>query len=93
MTKARQGDIGKLVRQINELAVIFKELSILVVEQGTVLDRIDYNVSAARKQVEQGKKELDKAATAEKSTRAKSVLTCLVTSNLIIGFLLVLRFI
>ena len=27
MTKARQGDIGKLVRQINELAVIFKELS------------------------------------------------------------------
>lgn len=93
MTKARQGDIGKLVRQINELAVIFKELSILVVEQGTVLDRIDYNVSAARKQVEEGKKELDKAANAEKSTRAKSVLTCLVTSNLIMGFLLVLRFI
>ena len=93
MTKARQGDIGKLVRQINELAVIFKELSILVVEQGTVLDRIDYNVSEARKQVEKGKKELDKAANAEKSTRAKSVLTCLVTSNLIMGFLLVLRFI
>ena len=93
MTKARQGDIGKLVRQINELAVIFKELSILVVEQGTVLDRIDSNVSAARKQVEEGKKELDKAANAEKSTRAKSVLTCLVTSNLIMGFLLVLRFI
>jgi len=73
--------------------VIFKELSILVVEQGTVLDRIDYNVSEARKQVDDGKKELYKAATAEKSTRAKSVLTCLVTSNLIVGFLLVFRFI
>ena len=70
MTKARQGDIGKLVRQINELAVIFKELSILVVEQGTVLDRIENNVPEARKQVEDGKKELDKGANAEKSTRA-----------------------
>jgi t-SNARE complex subunit (syntaxin) len=36
--------------------VIFKELSILVVEQGTVLDRIDYNVSEARKQVVEGNK-------------------------------------
>jgi syntaxin 16 len=45
----RSADIGKLVKQINELAVIFKELSILVVEQGTVLDRIDYNVQEARK--------------------------------------------
>ena len=32
MSKGRNADIQKLVRQINELAVIFKELSILVVE-------------------------------------------------------------
>ena len=36
---------------INDLAVLFKELSILVVEQGTILDRIDYNIECAHKDV------------------------------------------
>ena len=91
--KSRQGDIQKLVRQINELAVIFKELSILVVEQGTVLDRIDYNVIEARNHVEKANKVLEKTVKAETSGRAKSAMVCLATSNLIMGFLLVLRFI
>jgi syntaxin 16 len=32
---------------MNELAVIFKELSTLVIEQGTILDRIDFNIEQA----------------------------------------------
>lgn len=34
---------------INDLAVLFKELSVLVVEQGTILDRIDFNIEEAHK--------------------------------------------
>ena len=93
MVKGRDADVKKLVRQINELAVIFKELSILVVQQGTVLDRIDYNILEARTQVEKGNKELEKTVKSETSSRSKGVMTCLVTSNLVMGFLFVLKFI
>ena len=46
-------EIKTLVTTINDLAVLFKELSILVVEQGTVLDRIDYNIECAHKDTKQ----------------------------------------
>ena len=90
-TKARSSDIQKLVGQINELALIFKELSILVVEQGTVLDRIDYNVEQARMQVQKGNSELQKTVKRETSSRARGVMSCLVTSIVITATLLVLK--
>jgi len=33
---------------MNDLAEMFQDLSNLVVEQGTVLDRIDFNISDSR---------------------------------------------
>lgn len=47
--RQRSKEIKTLVTTINDLAVLFKELSVLVVEQGTVLDRIDYNIECAHK--------------------------------------------
>ena len=37
----------KEMQTTKALAAIFKEVSVLVIEQGTIVDRIDYNVEQA----------------------------------------------
>lgn len=40
----RDQEIQHIARSIEELSQIFKELAVLVIDQGTVLDRIDFNM-------------------------------------------------
>jgi len=57
----RDNEIGNLVNSINELANIFKHLNTLVLEQGTILDRIDHDIETAFSNSSQAHKELKKA--------------------------------
>ena len=45
--KKRNECIDSLLSSINELSSIFKDLQTVVQEQGTILDRIDYNIDIA----------------------------------------------
>ena len=45
-------------QSIEQLNTIFRELSILIVDQGTILDRIDYNLETTVHHIEEGNKEL-----------------------------------
>jgi len=83
MSKERSNDITRLVSQINDLAVLFKDLSTLVIEQGSILDRIDFNVEEARKNVKGANVELAKTLVSENSFRARGCMSCLVTGILI----------
>ena len=58
---SRDNEINNLVNSINELATIFKDLQSLVLEQGTILDRIDYNIETSLDNSSQAHKELKKA--------------------------------
>ena len=54
----REREINDIARGIIELADIFKELQNLVIDQGTMLDRIDYNVEKMAVNVKAAEKEL-----------------------------------
>jgi len=54
----REREINDIAKGIIELADIFKDLSAMVIDQGTMLDRIDYNVERMAVDVKAAEKEL-----------------------------------
>lgn len=61
-----------------------KDLSVLVIDQGTILDRIDYNCEQVEITVDEGRKQLVKAETHQKSTR---MITCIYFLMVMIGLM------
>ena len=52
MTKEREKAINSVAESVTELAEIFREIQVLVIDQGTILDRIDYNIEQAATRVD-----------------------------------------
>ncbi|RUS22380.1 t-SNARE [Endogone sp. FLAS-F59071] len=55
----REREVNEIARSITALAEIFRELQELVIDQGTLLDRIDYNIESTRVSMKVAVKELD----------------------------------
>jgi len=73
----RERDILKIVKSITELSEIFRDLSILVIDQGTILDRIDYNLEQTDMELEEAVKQIGDASKEQKKYRAKLCLLLL----------------
>lgn len=76
--ETRTVEITKIAKSIAELNLVFKDLANLVVEQGTVLDRIDYNMENVVKDTQNANKELVKAEETQKSSRIQKCILALV---------------
>ncbi|KAJ8676521.1 hypothetical protein QAD02_012308 [Eretmocerus hayati] len=50
----REQEVQTIVQNISELNSVFKELAVMVQNQGTVLDRIDYNIEQTEVKVQEG---------------------------------------
>lgn len=61
MTLERKQDISNILNSIDALDEIFNDLSLMVTNQGELIDRIDHNVEITANQIASGVKQLDKA--------------------------------
>jgi syntaxin 16 len=75
MVQQREKEILQIVRSIQDLNEIFKDLATMVVDQGTILDRIDYNVEQTATHVEKGLQQLQKAEKYQKKNRKMLVIS------------------
>ncbi|KAK7053277.1 t-SNARE affecting a late Golgi compartment protein 2 [Paramarasmius palmivorus] len=59
--QSRDREITEIAKSIASLAELFKDLSALVIDQGTLLDSIEYNIEQTAVQMGEAVKELDTA--------------------------------
>ena len=88
----RDKEFGKLLNSVNELASIFKDMQNLVMQQGTILDRIDYNIENAAVKVNEGKKNLEKTEEIMKKSCYRKVMFTMLIIIFVEIVLIVLKF-
>ena len=72
----REREINDIARGITELAEIFKDLQMMVIDQGTVLDSVAYNIEKMSVDVKEAEKELNVVSFVSSWT-STSTLTCI----------------
>ena len=90
--KSRDTDLNQLLDSMNNLASTFKDLKNLVVEQGTILDRIDYNIDTAGENTAKGKQHLINAENIQKKSCFRNLLLVLIVVIFIESILLIFKF-
>lgn len=84
----REKEITKIAQGILELSEIFKDLQAMVIDQGTLLDRIDYNIETMHSNVKAADKDLVQATHYQKRTQKCKII--LLLSLLVFGLFIIL---
>ena len=90
LLQSRENELNEIVKGVNNLQELFKDLHILVLEQGTILDRIDYNIDIGYDNISKGKKKIVSANEKHKSSCFRNVilflLLCIFIESILILF-------
>jgi syntaxin 16 len=89
--QSRDKEISAIAKNIEELGAIFKELAVLVIDQGTILDRIDYNMEAVVEHTKEGIQQLEKAEKSQKSARPMKCVVCLLSTIMVLLLILIMK--
>lgn len=85
----REKEILQIVQSIQDLNDIFKELATMIVDQGTILDRIDYNIEQTSTHVEKGLEQLQKAEKHQKKSRKMLIIAVLFVIIIVLLIILI----
>lgn len=90
---ARSSEIQQIAKSIIELSELFQDLNTLVIDQGTLLDRIDYNIETMGQNIQQADRELNTAVRSQKrSGKGMCVLFLVLCCALLIAVILIKPF-
>ncbi|EEP78449.1 conserved hypothetical protein [Uncinocarpus reesii 1704] len=84
----REREINDIAKGIIELSDIFRDLQTMIIDQGTMLDRIDYNVERMTVDVKAADRELTVATGYQKRTTKRKILLLLLL--LVVGMFILL---
>ncbi|EPQ57539.1 t-SNARE [Gloeophyllum trabeum ATCC 11539] len=87
----RTRELHQLADSIAALADLFKDLSALVIDQGTLLDSVEYNIETAAARVEEGARELQVATRYQKNTGRRRCIFLLVLVIVLLVVVLVVK--
>ncbi|KAJ9468601.1 Syntaxin-43 [Diplonema papillatum] len=91
MVSQRDAELQDIVKNLLEVQEMFTDLNSMVIDQGTMLDRIDENVGHARESVRKGVGELKKAEDHAKNTRFKLTIALLLLLIIIFSIALIMH--
>ena len=92
VSKERNKEIDQMVNTVNELKNIFQDVSNMVIFQGTILDRIDYNIYQSRHNIRRGNRELEESHERLKSGCLRRLNQILIIAIFIMSILIIFKF-
>ena len=83
----------QIATSIAELAQLFQDLNVLVIEQGSMLDRVDYNIDSMARDMQQSSAELGRAMRYQAGAgRSALILLLLLCIALLVAILIIRPF-
>ena len=92
LLQERDNEIGNIVKGVNTLHEMFKDMNILVNEQGTILDRIDYNIDIGFDNVVKAKKKINSANESRKGSCFRNVILVLMMCIFVESMMILFKF-
>ena len=92
LLQERGHELDNIVKGVNNLHEMFKDMNILVNEQGTILDRIDYNIDLGFDNVDKAKKTINKANESRKGSCFRNVILFLMVFIFVESVMILFKF-
>jgi syntaxin 16 len=92
ISKERNKELDQMITTVQELKKMFEEVSNMVILQGSILDRIDYNTYQARHNIRRGNREMQEANERLKSGCLRKVNQILIFAIFIMSILIIFKF-